>query len=59
MNNRLLIIVVFFCIAIKALSEVKTYKFNDVFVQAENGDIIEQLPCYKKGLGLYRGNERG
>ena len=35
------------------------YKFNDVFVQAENGDIIEQLPCYKKGLGLYRGNERG
>ncbi|MBO5739571.1 MAG: hypothetical protein J6R52_00690 [Alphaproteobacteria bacterium] len=35
------------------------YKFNDVFVQAENGDIIEQLPCYKKSLGLYRGNERG
>ena len=23
------------------------YKFNDVFVQAENGDIIEKLPCYK------------
>lgn len=35
------------------------YKFNDVFVQAENGDIVEQLPCYKKRLGLYRGNERG
>ena len=35
------------------------YKFNDVFVQAENGDIIEQLPCYRKGPGLYRGNERG
>lgn len=35
------------------------YKFNDVFVLAENGDIIEQLPCYRKGPGLYRGNERG
>lgn len=24
------------------------YKFNDVFVQAENGDFIEKLPCYNK-----------
>lgn len=35
------------------------YKFNDVFVQNENGDIIERLPCYKKSNLLYRGKERG
>ena len=40
MNNRLLIIVVFFCIAIKALPEVKTYKFNDIFTISVS-DILE------------------
>ena len=35
------------------------YKFNDVFVQNENGDIIERLPCYKKSNLVYHGKERG
>ena len=34
------------------------YKFNEVFVQAENGDFIEQLPCYKKTMVYKRGLER-
>ena len=40
MNNRLLISVVFFCMAVKALPEVKTYKFNDVFTISVS-DILE------------------
>ena len=30
------------------------YKFNDVFVQAENGDIVEKLPCYNNVNVLQR-----
>lgn len=34
------------------------YKFNDVFVQDENGDFIEKMPCYGKSNLIVRGNER-
>lgn len=30
------------------------YKFNDVYVQAKNGDIIEKLPCYNNVNMLQR-----
>lgn len=34
------------------------YKFNDVFVQAENGDIVEKLPCYGMNSQVSHGFER-
>lgn len=34
------------------------YKFNDVFVQNAEGDIIKKLPCYGNSMQTNRGLER-